>query len=86
MKKSEIFSNEELGIRSEEFWCFSHQKGAGTSAPSNATEVASPIIKALQSNAYQNYSLFTTHYSLVAVQYSPICIPTQVHENEERAA
>ena len=80
MKKSEIFSNEELGIRSEELG------GDGTSVPSNATEIAFPIIKALQSNAYQNYSLFTTHYSLVAVQYSPICIPTQVHGNEERAA
>ncbi len=42
-------------------------KGAGTSVPPNATEVASPI-EALQSNAYQNYSLFTIHYSLTDVQ------------------
>ena len=52
MKKSLIFSSEELGIRNEEFWCFSHPKGAGTSAPPNATEVASPI-KVMIGNAYQ---------------------------------
>ena len=55
MKKSEIFSSEELGVRSEEFCSFLHSKGAGTSVPPNATEVASPI-KAMVGNAYRHYS------------------------------
>ena len=40
------------------------KKGAGTSVPQNATEVASPIKKALQSNAYQNSSLLIPNSSL----------------------
>ena len=50
-------------------------KGAGTSVPPNATEVASPIRKALPDNAYRHYSLFTIHYSLTDVQDSPIYTP-----------
>ncbi len=58
-------------------------KGAGTLVPLNATEVASPITKALQCNAHQNYSLFTIHYSLTAAQDSPACVPTLEHGNEK---
>ncbi len=44
------------------------QKGAGTSVPLNGTEVPTPIIEALPSNAYRHYSLFTIHDSLTDAQ------------------
>ncbi len=63
MKKSEIFSSEELGVRSEELG------GAGTSVPPNATEVASPI-KAMISNAYRHYSFTSRVGCAIAHQKS----------------
>ncbi len=47
-----------------EYDFFLGQSGAETSAPPNGTKVPTPTTKALQSNAYQNHSPFTIHYSL----------------------
>ncbi len=58
--QSEANLNSQLSTLNSQFH---GETGAGTSAPPNATEVASPSIKALQSNAYQNSSLLTPHSS-----------------------